>query len=368
MKKIILVFIVTTFVGVNLYSQTTSERDILWDFFKNVIPKQKNITIGGNGWSMVIDDKYKVTFTGSWGFRKNTDAFRKGVGDLTSSNELVGERGEASFNGVGFVSWADEKIKIEIVINASGSYEIVSFYTKKSIQDWLEITRTLDRDASGSESINCVFYLIPESQGGKYTGRLGLTPSKTLTLNMTGSTSKSVSLTVQGGWYNPTVVAKSASELNASANDEFGEWNWNTDRTRLFLKSQSSENKFVILNNNGTLTWCIEIVKSAKGSSESTTDSGGKIVSLAMAFDGAPAQNFTFLENAEALSNTNFVQLDYVVYNRFLGTLDKNPENVLNQIKEKQMMVLTYTVNGAQRTDMFILDGLTTILNYLKKQ
>jgi hypothetical protein len=365
MKKLILVFVVTIFVGINLYSQTTY-RDIMWDFFKNVIPKQKSITITGKGWKMVINDKYKVTFSGSWETYSNYDVFNKSQGSLVSSSETFGTRGNATFNGVGFVTWADEKIKIEMVVNASGSYETRSLSTKKDIQDWLQVTGVRDSSASGSTSINCVFDLRPGYKDGKFTEYLQLTPTKSLTLNMTGSTSRSATLEI-GDWYTATYVTKSASELNSSANDEFGEWNWNTDRTRLFLKSQSSDNKFVILNNNGTLTWCMEIVKGAKGSSESTTDSGDKVVNLAMAFDGAPAQNFTFIENAEALSNTNFVQFDYVVYNRFLGTLDRNPETILNQIKEKQMLVLTYTVSGTQKTDMFILDGLTTILNYLKK-
>jgi hypothetical protein len=173
--------------------------------------------------------------------------------------------------------------------------------------------------------------------------------------------------TVIGGntWLAATGVVKTASELNASRNDEFGEWSWNADRTRIFLKSSNSDNRFVILNNNGNLSWCMEIPRNATGSSESTTESGERLINLLMVFDGAPAQNYSFIVNSNALPDQGLIQSEYIVFNRFLGTMDRNASAVLNQIKENKMLLLTYTVNNVQRTDRFSLDGLGNILELL---
>jgi hypothetical protein len=341
------------------------DRDSQWDFFKNVIPKQKSITISGRDWTMVIDDKYKVTFSGkiSRDLSDNGDALNRQTLKMTNTYTTSGSE-ETTFHGIGFVAWENERLIINLPINASGRINSTTIYQDERLT---EIDRSSE-NASGNTTIATTFDLQAEYLDGKFSEKMHLS-RKTLTLNMTGNRGSSTrELTVGGSnWYTATIVAKSESELNTSATDEFGEWTWNTDRTRLFLKSQNSDTKFVILNNNGTLTWCMEMVKGSKGSSESTTDTGDKLVNLAMAFDGAPAQNFSFVENAGEATDQNLTQLDYAVYNRFLGTLDKNSDTVLDQIKEKQMLILTYTVNGTQRTDMFLLEGLTTILDYLKK-
>jgi hypothetical protein len=362
MKKTFLVFMVTIFVGINVYSQTTVDRDSQWDFFRNVIPKQKSITISGNNWSMTIDDKYKVTLSSQMGSSIDSNS-----GFNSNGNYDWERKGswDATFRGVGFVVWENEKMVIKLPINASGSEN--SVYIRYSNRHPPVETSRREDYASGSTSFNETFDFQAEYENGKFSGKLKLS-QKTFTLNMTGNTTRTTSITVgSSNWYTPRIVAKSESELNASTSDEFGEWNWNTDRTRLFLKSQSSDNKFVILNDGGKITWCMEMVKGAKGASESTTDTGEKLVNLSMAFDGTSAQNISFIENTEGSSNQNFIQLDYAVYNRFLGTMERNPDTVLNQLKEKQMLILTYTVNGAQRTDMFMLEGLSTILDYLKK-
>jgi len=355
------------FVGMNGYSQTV-DRDSQWDFFKNVIPKQKSITISGNNWTMTIDDKYKVSFSGSYSYQGSTGT----VSFTRSETRTDSNQANATFMGQGVIVWDNEKIKINLLINASGTYDHRGHRRYNANEQQIGgrvqmVDEDFDWGASRNTTINTTFELTPEYINGQFSGKLKLN-EKQLTLNLSGRSAHTASINVgSSNWYTATVVPKTESEINASANDEFGEWSWNTDRTRLFLKSQASDNKFIILNNKGTLTWCMELVKDAKGSSESATDTGDKIVNLAMAFDGAPAQNFSFIVNTGATPGQDFIQLDYVVFNRLLGTLDKNPDTVLNQIKEKQMLILTYTVNNAQKTDMFILDGLATILDYLKR-
>jgi len=364
MKRVFLVFMVLFLVGVSVYSQTNTQ----WDFFKNVIPRQKSIKISGSdrnsGWTMTINDKYIVAFSGS---------YRYGWSHEWRANERLGKRyknsesTDATFNGTGVIVWDNEKLKLELTINGSGSHNT----------EWFNLDRPYENDgrfvskdiysASGSNRATLAFDILPQYENGGFTGRLSLPTARTFTLNMTGNTSSSVSLTIGGSnLYTATLDPKSESELNAASKDAFGEWSWNADRTRLFLKAQNSANNFVILNENGKLTWRMEMEKGTKGASESTTDTGDKLVNLSMAFDGTAVQIFSFIENNNT-ANPNIMQLDYAVYNRFLGTLDKKSNVILNQIKDKGMLILTYTVNGAQKTDMFILEGLDTIMDYLSE-
>ena len=390
MKKMFFVFITIIFVGINVYPQANPSRDSQWNFFSNVIPRNRSITIHGNtptgndyssnygplNWSMTIDDKYNVSFSGD--FRADSITIdASGIermanpiinGDLIIYVQYLADKGvTVTYRGTGSLIWDNGQIKAMIRTNASGR-SLGTQITSENRRNRGHIgTARRDTVSSGNSTINLVFDL--QADYNESSGQLRLLLSQNrLNINMTGDYPATVSSTIGGStWYPATVSPKTQSELNASANDEFGEWSWNTDRTRLFLKSRNSDNKFIILNNGGTVTWSMEMAKGTRGSSESTTDTGEKLVNLAMSFDGAPAQNISFIENTEA-SNSNFIQLDYVVYNRFLGTLDKNSDTVLNQIKEKQILILTYTVNNVQRTDMFLLHGLTTILEYLKGQ
>jgi hypothetical protein len=65
---------------------------------------------------------------------------------------------------------------------------------------------------------------------------------------------------------------------------------------------------------DGNVFWSMETERNAKGSkgfSESSTDTGNKIVNFAVSFDGEPAQNLSFIENTDGLSDQNFIQYDY---------------------------------------------------------
>jgi len=385
MKKFFFVLMAMIIVGINAYSQTTASRDSQWDFFKNVIPLHK-ITISGSSecyspythsslrnaspnkigdmrWEMTFDNNYTVSFTGS--LRSSVIhpimiRTPSEVGtDGQSENYRVSQH-EINCSGSGFVVWDNDKMKLMLTINTSSNASGIYRW------NWFEKGRNRSNgeepaSASGYSSVNVNFDLQVDNS----TNQFQLSQNRIETY-VSGDFHETYYFTIGGSRYNGTMTKKSASELNLSSKDEFGEWQWNEGRTRLFLKSRTSDNKFVILNNNGNLSWCMEMVKDAKGSSESTTETKDRIVNLAIAFDGTPAQNYSFVVNNDALSDKNFIQLEYIVQNRFLGTMDRNSKTVLNEIKEKQMLILTYTVNNAQRTDMFLLDGLKNILEHLK--
>jgi len=366
MKKVVLLLAII-FMGINAYTQNTS-RDSQWDFFSNIIPKQKSITISGNNWTMTINDKYRVSFSGTYNYSSETGRKDHWGGEWTDTRT---NRANATFRGEGVVIWDNEMIRINLTTNASGDYTRSGRQRVNRGAGYIGATpKFVEEDfnnyASGSSTINTNFDLQAEYVNGQFSGKLRLS-ERTLVLNMSGSSSHTASVRVgSSGWLTANTEAKSQSELNASSKDEFGEWKWNTDRSKLFLKSQTSGNNFIIWNKNGEVFWSMEMEKNTKGASESTTETGDKLVNLSMSFDGTPAQVISFIENKEPAAHNNIL-LDYVVYNRFLGTLDKKSDGILTQIKDKQMLILTYSVNNSQKTDMYLLEGLDTIMDYLSK-
>jgi hypothetical protein len=294
---------------------------------------------------MTIDDNYRVSFSGEIVYELSSQ----------SSSSSARTDWQVKFEGIGFIIWENEKMVIQLPLTGSGSLQ------RQSERNY-NFTYS---NASGRSSHNVSFDIQPEYVNGNFSGRIMLS-SQTLSLTMTGDTTQSASLTVGGNtWHTATIVPKSESELNISSGDAFGAWGWNTERTRLFLKSENSDNQFVIYNNNGALTWSMELMSGVQGSSENTIETGERIINLAMSIDGTPAQNISFIENNDESNEDGFLRLDYVVFNRFLGTLDRNSVTILNQLKSGHMLIFTYTINGANRTDMFLLEGLSTILEHL---
>ncbi|GHT55263.1 hypothetical protein FACS189446_6350 [Bacteroidia bacterium] len=431
MKKVFLSLMALVLMGISAYSQTVEENP-QWIFFKEVIPKQKSITISGSDWEMTINDKYKVTFSGN--YRSSDNQYE----DMYNSQYSE----SATFRGVGFVIWDNDKMKIKLTVYTSGNYnshsEGYKYETKvsggrvalnvasalfgngqqvatTSTEKVLDYTR--NDYASGSNNISNTYSFQYNSDGTLYLS------GNDINLTMTGSTTRNVSMKLSGN-YQFSKVAKNESEMNTTSTDEFGEWNWNKERTKIFLKSSLGDNKFVIWNKQGKLSWSMEMETGATGVSESSTENDDKLVNLALQFDGAPAQIFSFIEyksipkqetiietkkeivydNIYAIdsitgernvvdkiardsiytvsyektvydksdeiivNNTDdkHILFDYATYNRFMGTLDKRSDAILGQIKDKQMLMLQYKANGEEKFDMFMLEGLETLWDYLK--
>ena len=58
---------------------------------------------------------------------------------------------------------------------------------------------------------------------------------------------------------------------------------------------------------------------------------------------------------------------EYVQYDRFTGKL-KRDSSILEQIKDKRIMVVNYKQNGLDKTAMFQLEGLEAIYNALTEE
>ena len=57
--------------------------------------------------------------------------------------------------------------------------------------------------------------------------------------------------------------------------------------------------------------------------------------------------------------------LTYAVYNRFLGSLDMRSEALLTEFKNYRIMLVNYKVGDIDKSALFRLDGLESLMDYL---
>lgn len=219
-------------------------------------------------------------------------------------------------------------------------------------------------------------------------------------------------------------VEKSQSELNEQTSDPYGKWQWNDDRSEILLESAQEDANWVIWNrknkigslrnsiedleNDTTLrwdlkqsmiegtyrqiqeiqdcpiTWGVVLNKNGSGYKTEITDDGEELTYLMIPFDGGSEQSFSFVVNRaqDDLDNnmakafheilakmidqetnySNHHTYEYVQYDRFMGTL-KRDASILNQIKDKRIMIVNYKQNGSDKTTTFQLEGLEAIYN-----
>lgn len=157
------------------------------------------------------------------------------------------------------------------------------------------------------------------------------------------------------GRHRITMEAKTQSELNAQNSDMYGKWQWNDDRSEIFLESTTKDARLVLWNNDGNLSWGFLLSNTAATGYKTEALYGAQdLVYLMITFDGASEQSFSFLKTGNLFS--------YVQYDRFLGTLN-NDASILSQIKDKRTLIVNYKQNGSDKTAMFQLEGLEAIYN-----
>jgi hypothetical protein len=144
MKRFILFFYLL--LGNLLFAQTVANQSSQWDFFSNVIPNHRSITISGSSpvsgyhsgtmnWTMTIDSQYNVSFSGTYTIsgwdhpsdpsheRSPHDAYSNTSreGDIYSSYSFYKiHGGTVTYKGIGSLAWENNKMKITLSLNISG--------------------------------------------------------------------------------------------------------------------------------------------------------------------------------------------------------------------------------------------------------
>ena len=152
-----------------------------------------------------------------------------------------------------------------------------------------------------------------------------------------------------------SVSEKSQSEINAQYSDMYGKWQWNDDRSVIYLASSTKDAFLVLWNYGENIFWGFQMDKAATGYKTETTEDGAELVYLMLTFDGGTEQSFTFQKTSDGV-------FQYVQYDRFKGTL-RQDASIINQIKDKRTLILNYKQNGSSKTAMFQLEGLEPIYN-----
>lgn len=335
-------------------------------FFQN-IPTYKSVVIKDSDWSLSINDAYQVHFEA-----------------VKQSSYHVSEESwskKATYEGVGVLKWDNGGLKVEMTVNSSGEYRFSGENTEK-----------VSLDLNVSES-NCSL------------------SSMSLSVSISGDVYETLKLDIPKSTRSMTIEKKSDSEQAASL-DQFGLWQWNNDRSKIYLQAVGGAENFVIWNKDGILSWSLELGNEALGISEAATEQGDIIVTLSVSLDGSSPRNLTFakfnpkseLKVIEVMRDTivpvsagdstslvrqvvkstkeelmynendkffidNMTQgstlLNYAVYNRFLGSLDMRSEALLTEFKNYRIMLVNYKVGDIDKSALFRLDGLESLMDYL---
>lgn len=171
---------------------------------------------------------------------------------------------------------------------------------------------------------------------------------------------------------------KSESELNAENSDIYGKWQWNEDRSKIYLSSMTDDSYMVLWNNKNNLEWGFTLPDSSCGYKTEETAKGENLEYLMISFDGSSEQSFIFntyyydiMQFDDSSEGSSSIDSGYfyenVQYDRFSGKLKRNA-SILGQIKDKRIMVVNYKQNGLDKTAMFQLEGLEAIYNALTEE
>lgn len=262
---------------------------------------------------------------------------------------------ELAINGTGVLAWESERMVIRLNVTETVSGGEYDFYNYSA------------------NTTECHIY-DSDSHSSTYTYEVVMSSINSNQILLKGnditSSIKGVKCFAGGeyrqNWYFHTKIKlanrpirinvehKSQSEMNAQNSDMYGKWQWNNDRSVIYLESTTKDAHLVLWNNDGNLSWGFQLSNTATGYKTETADSGQDLAYLMLSFDGASEQSFSFVK-----SGNDFV---YAQYDRFLGTL-KHDASIINQIKDKRTLILNYKQNGSTKTAMFQLEGLEAIYN-----
>ena len=344
-----------------------------WDFYES-IPNFKSISfeIKGDdvwsGYSLYSNGNYSSGSTGSGrlsltiyddytvslGF---TSVMRFDQDNYSDSNIPV------RIIGNGMIVWRNERMEMSLQVTESttgGNDNVRSTVS----------TRTGEQTVHSSFSMPSYSNSQTYSYVLEYVGRRGLKLSGNNIISQMAGSVDCINLSTDETWQRTVYYftqlkltertfgfnysEKSQSEMNAQTSDMYGKWQWNDERSIIYLESTTKDACLVLWNNDSNLSWGFQLSNTATGYKTETADSGQELVYLMLSFDGASEQSFSFVK-----TENNFV---YAQYDRFLGAL-KHDASIIDQIKNKRTLILTYNQSGSNKTAMFQLEGLEPIYN-----
>lgn len=332
------------------FADSTSD----FEFYKS-IPKYESITLSGQDISMVIKSNYTVSMSAS-------------KRESYSKSEL---------SGYGTVIWDpnEKRLYLQLSGTVSGSYSrdedvyttekkynvgstlanglfgsgTADYYRYEKVYDHTEYYR-----ASGSESFSVKVPMSISSDKRYYT-----LSSRSLSASLSGNTRVTVSFSINGE--QRSLNYGSAKATGYASNDEFGAWQWTSDKSRIYLYSTNMQsNKLSLIRNSQDGSFMLQFYFGGgriDGSSASNTNAG-RLLQLNFSFDDGTNVTLPFLEQSGYVYT-------YATYNRFLEEWNMNATSLINQIKDKQMVIVTYTSNGSSSSAIFELEGLEAIMSYL---
>lgn len=319
-------------IALPIWSQT--DEQVQWEAYKKIIPSYDHISLsfeggelrgdGSYNGSLWISGNYSVSFTGKIRRYWQNDKWDE---DVT-----------ANFNANGLVKWDSETKKILVTLRGTASGQ-------SEYRDLSNGIRTTKRN--GSNSIDKTFVLFYDKNSKTFRIEDGV--------SLEAQTGRS-SIYMKLRYAKCNFGNKRAEVTNA---DQFGQWKWNSDRSVIYLKSNMSDSQLQIIRSNG-LQLTLKLPGNAVGISQQATDNGTTLDMFELSFDGSSPNTFSFAR----LGNGTF---KFATYNRFTNVLSYDASSIINQIGKKQTINIDYKLStGERRSEMFILEGLETILGYLK--
>lgn len=336
-----------------------------WDIY-NIIPNYKEISLYFSDedalqiWAWTDGTKNGVEKRGA---NLNMSIFDDYTVSLYYSNPMTGSTYGFDVNvpftikGKGILLWQNEHmvLKLEVTKYSPGEeYYIGGPWNSKLVYSSVNTTTTYTYDVEYKDFGGSGYFVFRgndiEATRRKYDSR-----TTTYGANVTdGEVVHNDRLRISGAHYIKEMKQKSQSEMNSQNSDMYGKWQWNEDRSVIYLESTTKDACLVLWNNDSNLSWGFQLSNTATGYKTETADGGQELAYLMLSFDGASEQSFSFVK-----TENSFV---YAQYDRFLGTL-KHDASIIDQIKNKRTLILTYNQSGSNKTAMFQLEGLEPIYN-----
>lgn len=336
------------------FADSTSD----FEFYKS-IPKYESITLNGQEISIVIKSNYTVTMSAS----NRPDSYTKS--DLTGSGSVLWDANEKrlylQLNGKisGSYHRSEDVYRTERKYNvgstlANGLFGsgTADYYRTEKVWDHTEYY-----DASGSGDFSVKVPMSITSDGKYYT-----LSSKSLSATITGSTSKTLYYSING-------EQKSLSYGNARTtgytnNDEFGAWQWTKDKSHIYLYATNIQStRLSIYRSDSTPFELVLMFNGGQVEGLSSSYAGGsKLMQFNFSFEDGANVPLSFVEQGQG----NSYYYTYAIYNRFMEEWNFNATSLIDQIKGKQTLIVSYKSNGSSYSAIFELEGLEAIMQYLQ--